>query len=337
MGNNEMMLGVDGTLNIVPNHPATSATCGHRASIGVSQGYLLVLGLHHQGVQTVQTLNLLTQRRNLLVEPGDLGLRYRFPLTIGAVKLREITGNALVNLRQTALHLGLGEVPIPRVDGLELAAVDRNARFAEQFKTAAQHHELAANPADGLAIVLAEVGYGLEVRHQAAGQPNQLDVTLALTLQAPARLHPIEVAVDVNLQQRRRMVGRPSCRLSLNTAKAQPGQIKLIDKSIDRPDRIILGQIVFQSLGKQRALTAVIANDKARHRILPSNHGRIISLRGVFTQPGSNSEVSRYLDQVRFDAMSGHAQVKAGFLRHRLKLSGPRSPPLPLGSPVQSQ
>ena len=35
---------------------------------------------------------------------------------------------------------------------------------------------------------------------------------------------------------------------------------------IDRPDRIILGQIVFKSLGKQRALTAVIANDKARHR-----------------------------------------------------------------------
>ena len=35
--------------------------------------------------------------------------------------------------------------------------------------------------------------------------------------------------------------------------------------------------------------------------------------------------------------MSGHAQVKARFVRHRLKLSGPRSPPLPLGSPVQSQ
>src|SRR3954469_9431180 len=79
MGNNEMMLGVDGTLNIVPNHPATSAACGHRASIGVSQGYLLVLGPHHQGVQTVQALNLLTQRRNLLVEPGDLGFRHPLP------------------------------------------------------------------------------------------------------------------------------------------------------------------------------------------------------------------------------------------------------------------
>src|SRR5258705_3417790 len=268
MGNNEMMLGVDGTLNIVPNHPATSATCGHRASIGIGQGYLLVLRLHHLTVQSVQPLNLMAQRRNLLVEPGDLGLRYHFPLTVRAVELREIPGDALVNLRQTALHLGLSEVPIRSVDGLALAAVDRNARLAEQLKASAQHHELWANPADGLAIVLPEVGYGFEVRHQAAGQPNQLDVALTLPLQARARLHPIEVSVDVNLQQRRWMVGWPSCRLRLDAAKAEPRQIKLIDKDIDRPDRIILRQIVFQSLGKQRALTAVIANDQARHRIL---------------------------------------------------------------------
>src|SRR4029078_1687387 len=126
MGNNEMMLGVDGTLNIVADHPATSATCGHRASIGVSQRYLLVLGLHHQGVQTVEALNLLAQRRNLLVEPGDFGPLYRFSLTIGTVELREIAGDALVNLRQTALHLGLGEVPIPRVNVLELVCVEPN-------------------------------------------------------------------------------------------------------------------------------------------------------------------------------------------------------------------
>src|SRR5256885_4127245 len=104
MANNQMMLGVDGTLNIVPDHPATSAACGHRARIGIGQRYLLVLGLHHQGVQTFQALNLLAQRRNLLVEPGDLGLRHRFPLTIGAVELREIAGDALVNLRQPPLH-----------------------------------------------------------------------------------------------------------------------------------------------------------------------------------------------------------------------------------------
>src|SRR4051794_1978671 len=129
MGNNEMVLGVDGTLNIISDHSAASAAGGHRASVGIGQGYLLVLGLHHLTVQSVQALNLLAQRRNLLVEAGDLGFRHPFPLTVGTVELREITGNALVNLRQTALHLGLCEVPIPRVDGLELAAVDRNAYF----------------------------------------------------------------------------------------------------------------------------------------------------------------------------------------------------------------
>src|SRR6266550_5269602 len=66
--------------------------------------------------------------------------------------------------------------------------------------------------------------------------------------------------------------------LWLDTAKAEFGQIKLIDKHIDRPDRIVLAQIVIQPLRKQSALTAVIANDKARHRILRPNRRRIISL-----------------------------------------------------------
>src|SRR5712672_4757439 len=137
MRNDEMMLGVDGTLNIVPDHPAASATCGHRASIRIGQRDLLVLGLHHLGVQTVEAQYLLAQRCNLFVEPRDLGLRYCFALAIGAIKLREVAGYALVNLRQPPLHFGLGEVPVPRVDGLELAAVDRNARFAEQLKATA--------------------------------------------------------------------------------------------------------------------------------------------------------------------------------------------------------
>src|ERR1017187_4176696 len=88
------------------------------------------------------------------------------------------------------------------------------------------------------------------------------------------------------------MVGRPSRRLRLDAAKAELGQIKLIDKDIDRTDRIIFAQIVIQPLGKQSALTAVIANDKARHRILPPNRRRIISSTGVFTQPGAGTDTA---------------------------------------------
>jgi hypothetical protein len=48
---------------------------------------------------------------------------------ISAIKLREVAGYALGNLRQPPLHLGLGEVPVARIDGFELAAIDRNARL----------------------------------------------------------------------------------------------------------------------------------------------------------------------------------------------------------------
>src|SRR5271163_4065112 len=88
------------------------------------------------------------------------------------------------------------------------------------------------------------------------------------------------------------MIGWPSCCLRLNTAEAQPRQIKLIDKNIDRPNRIVLAQIVIQSLGKQRALTAIIPNDKARHRILPANHRGMISFRSVFTQAGPARDIA---------------------------------------------
>ena len=53
-------------------------------------------------------------------------------------------------------------------------------------------------------------------------------------------MHPVDVAVDIDLQQHARMIGRPSRRLRLDAAKAEFGQINLIDKDIDRPDRIVL-------------------------------------------------------------------------------------------------
>ena len=80
----------------------------------------------------------------------------------------------------------------------------------EQPHLATQLDELPAHSADRLAVVLPKVGDRLEVRHQSAGEPDQLDVALGLTLQPPARLDAVEVPVDVDLQQRRRVVRRPA-------------------------------------------------------------------------------------------------------------------------------
>jgi hypothetical protein len=62
MGNNEMVLGVDGTSHIVTDHPVASATYGHRCASGIGKRDLLVLGLHHLSVQCVQALYLFAQR-----------------------------------------------------------------------------------------------------------------------------------------------------------------------------------------------------------------------------------------------------------------------------------
>jgi hypothetical protein len=58
-------------------------------------------------------------------------------------------------------------------------------------------------------VILAEVGNGLEVGGEPPGQPHQLDIALRFAFQPPARLKAVEVAVEVNLQQRRGMIGRP--------------------------------------------------------------------------------------------------------------------------------
>ena len=99
-------------------------------------------------------------------------------------------------------------VLVPSVHSLEPATVDRDHGLGEQVQPSAKHYELAAGRPDRWSVVLAKIGDGLEIRHQASGQPHQFDVTLGLPLQAPARRDAVEIAVEIDLQQRRWMVSR---------------------------------------------------------------------------------------------------------------------------------
>jgi hypothetical protein len=61
------------------------------------------------------------------------------------------------------------------------------------------------------------------------------------------------------------MVARPAGRPWLDPAKAQAAQIKLIDKNIDHPHRIVVADPVLQPLGKHSALRAVHTLNKTLH------------------------------------------------------------------------
>src|SRR5580700_8786200 len=100
---------------------------------------------------------------------------------------------------------------------------------------------------------------------------------MGLTLQPAARRDLVDVAVNVDLQQRARMIGWTSGRFWNHTVKAQRPEIQLIDKHVDHPHRVVLSNEVIQILGKQNALYTVFTLNEARHLTPRRESSRIIT------------------------------------------------------------
>src|SRR5947209_6256306 len=124
------------------------------------------------------------------------------------------------------------EVLVPVVDRLELAAVDRDARLRQQADRAAKRHELRAYLADRRPVILAEIGNRLVIRNKPTGEPHDFNVTTRLTLKPAARLNAVEITVDVELEQHRRMIRWTAGDLGLNPVEPQIGQIEPVDKNV---------------------------------------------------------------------------------------------------------
>src|SRR5450756_1506155 len=153
-------------------------------------------------------------------------------LPVSTVKLLQVARDALLDLRHTPLHLGACEVPVTVVYRLELAAVDRHAGLREKAHRAAKRNKPGADLADGAAVVLAEVGDRLVIGSKPARQPHHLNVAPSFTLQSPARLDPVEIAVDVELQQHRWMIRGPAGYLGFDPVEPKLSQIEFIDKDV---------------------------------------------------------------------------------------------------------
>ena len=273
----QMVLGVDGDLHVVADDARALAAGRHRPGVGVGQGDLLVGRCLDLLFHLLEGLHLPPQAFDLLLEAGCLGLGHVVVLPVGAVQRRQVARDAGLHLLDALGDLGHREVLVAVVDGLELAPVDRHDSPGEQVELATQHDELRAGRADRRPIVAAKVGDRLEVRHQAAGQPHQLDVALGLPFEPPARLDAIEIAVEIDLQQRRWMIGRPSRRFRHNARKAQRPQVEFVDEDIDHADWIIVRHIIVQALREQDACRRSSPSIK---RFIPDS-----SIRNLTTRP----------------------------------------------------
>src|ERR1019366_8651078 len=154
------------------------------------------------------------------------GLSHVGLLAIRPVQGCEVALDAPIDLLHPLANLGHREVLVAIVHGFELAAVDCNYGLRKQAQSTAQLDELAAHRSDRRAVISTEVGDGLEVWSQSARQPYQLNIALRLPLKAAARLEPIKVAVEIDLQQRRWVISRAW----LNAFKAKGSKIKLVDE-----------------------------------------------------------------------------------------------------------
>jgi hypothetical protein len=128
----------------------------------------------------------------------------------------------------------------------------------------AQQHELAEHRFEGAAIVASEVRDCLEVWLEAAQQPDDLDVAATLALQPPARSNPVQIAVDVELQQIARRIARPPRRFD----PREPGARKIqpINEGVDEPDRIVDLDVIVNRLRQQQKLVPSESGDVSHTR-----------------------------------------------------------------------
>ena len=68
------------------------------------------------------------------------------------------------------------------------------------------------------------------------------------TFPPPARAHPVQLAVDVELQEVGRRVARTPPRLRLGAGKPSRRKIQPIHKGIDEPDRVVDADVIVDRL-----------------------------------------------------------------------------------------
>ena len=212
--------------------------------------------------------HFLFQLVELFLEPRRLEHEHvgRF-LPIRRIELGEIPRHTLLELRAPAIDLPSCKIAIAIIDRFELAAVDGYACLCEQAYLPTQLDEARAHLAYRRAIVLAEIRNRLVIGNQPARQPQDLDIATSLTLKPAARLHPVEIAVDVKLQKNRGVVGRPACRCRLDAFEAEISQIERVDKAINYTNRIALLDPL--SFWQQRRLSAIGTLNEALHESPP--------------------------------------------------------------------
>ena len=106
---------------------------------------------------------------------------------------------------------------------------------------------------------------------------------MRLPLQAAARLDAIEVPVDVDLEQRTRVIRRPATGLAIDCLEAQRAQVERFNEAIDHPHWVVFVDIVFKPIGEQKPLRTINAIHESLHAEQPLTGAQIMPVKVGFS------------------------------------------------------
>ncbi len=173
----------------------------HGAAVGIGERHLVFAALFQRGKMRRIFAAPRCQRLDLFRQILDQRAAGRALLGVARVEPLQIIFQLLVGGLDEFSQRSRREVPILVVDRLDARAVNRQQFASEQIEIPAQDHELPKNLLERGAIVAPEIGDGLEVRLQTPQQPDDLYVAMTFGLKTAARPHPVEIAVNIELQQ----------------------------------------------------------------------------------------------------------------------------------------
>ena len=199
------------------------------------------------------------QRRDLLGQVLRRTATRPILLGIGPVQAAQIVGQTLVRRADHLHQLVAGEVAVGAIDRFQPGPVDGKQFSSEQLQFAAEEHELTEDRLEGVSVVLAKIRNGLEVGSQATQQPDHFQIARGLRLEPPAGAHPIDVSINVELQQIGRIVARPAGVLRLNAPETGFLQITLINERLNETHRIFSTDVIINCYRQKQSLVAVAA------------------------------------------------------------------------------
>ena len=188
----ELMLGVDGDLNIVAD--AHTARRMHRTAVWIRQRYLILRTLCEVGLAGFKMNAPFPHLGDLCLQIFGFGwISSVYVVLVRDIQLLQIAIQLLFAFAEASLQLCFCEITIPAIYGLQAGAIDGNQLAAVQIELPAENNERPEDLSECGPVVTPEVSDRFEIGRKTAHQPDDLNVAPCFSFQASAGPHPVKI------------------------------------------------------------------------------------------------------------------------------------------------